>query len=72
MSGFGWPILLEQGEFQREGMVLCSSPSFQARDAPQQSLGCVPPRIPGEYRCLAIPVPIPNTVVKQVPPMILQ
>ena len=29
------------------------------------------PRIPGAYRYLAIPVPIPNTVVKQVPPMIV-
>lgn len=28
-------------------------------------------RIPGAYRYLAIPVPIPNTVVKQVPPMIV-
>ncbi len=27
--------------------------------------------IPGDYRCLAIPVPIPNTVVKQPPPMIV-
>jgi hypothetical protein len=27
--------------------------------------------IPGEYRLLAIPVPIPNTVVKQDPPMIV-
>ena len=26
---------------------------------------------PGDYGYLAIPVPIPNTVVKQVPPMIL-
>ena len=31
-----------------------------------------PKRIPGEHRFLAIPVPIPNTVVKQGPPMILQ
>ena len=28
--------------------------------------------IPGDYRCLAIPVPIPNTVVKQLPPMIVR
>lgn len=28
-------------------------------------------RIPGDHRCLAIPVPIPNTVVKQPPPMIV-
>jgi hypothetical protein len=29
------------------------------------------PSIPGDHRCLAIPVLIPNTVVKQVPPMIV-
>ena len=28
-------------------------------------------RIPGDHRSLAIPVPIPNTVVKQSPPMIV-
>lgn len=28
--------------------------------------------IPGDDRCLAIPVPIPNTVVKQPPPMIVR
>ncbi len=28
-------------------------------------------RIPGDYRCLAIPVLIPNTVVKQASPMIV-
>ena len=30
------------------------------------------PGIPGDHRFLAIPVPIPNTVVKQEPPMILR
>lgn len=30
-----------------------------------------PARIPGDHRFLVIPVPIPNTVVKQEPPMIL-
>ena len=29
-------------------------------------------RIPGDHRRLAIPVPIPNTVVKQAPPMIVR
>ena len=29
------------------------------------------PRIPGDHRQLAIPVPIPNTVVKQLSPMIV-
>jgi hypothetical protein len=29
-------------------------------------------RTPGDYRYLAIPVPIPNTVVKQAPPMIVR
>ena len=41
---------------------------FEARESP---FAFAPMRIPGDYRPMAIPVPIPNTVVKHEPPMIL-